>query len=45
MRSPFGVRNVKVYLDDFIVSDASGNTYFNVISPELINKMEIYKGF
>lgn len=44
LRSPFGVRNVKVYLDDFIVSDASGNTYFNVISPELIHRMEIYKG-
>jgi len=44
LRSPFGVRNVKVYLDDFILSDASGNTYFNVISPELISRMEIYKG-
>jgi len=44
LRSPFGVRNVKVYLDDFILSDASGNTYFNVISPELINRMEVYKG-
>ena len=44
LRSPFGVRNVKVYLDDFIFSDASGNIYFNVISPELIKRMEIYKG-
>ncbi|WP_223608008.1 TonB-dependent receptor [Chryseobacterium sp. OSA05B] len=44
LRSPFGVRNVKVYLDDFILSDASGNTYLNVISPELIDRMEIYKG-
>ncbi|MGI9650637.1 TonB-dependent receptor [Chryseobacterium sp. RLHN22] len=44
LRSPFGIRNVKVYLDDFILSDASGNTYFNVISPELIDRMEIYKG-
>lgn len=44
LRSPFGVRNVKVYLDDFILSDASGNTYFNVISPKLIDRMEIYKG-
>lgn len=44
LRSPFGVRNVKVYLDDFILSDASGNTYFNVLSPELINKIEIFKG-
>jgi iron complex outermembrane recepter protein len=44
LRSPFGVRNVKVYLDDFIFSDASGNTYFNVISPGLITRIEIYKG-
>jgi len=44
LRSPFGVRNVKVYLDDFILSEASGNTYFNVISPELITRMEIFKG-
>jgi len=44
LRSPFGFRNIKVYLDDFILSDASGNTYFNVISPELIDRMEIYKG-
>ena len=44
LRSPFGVRNVKVYLDDFILSDASGNTYFNQISPDLIHKIEIYKG-
>lgn len=44
LRSPFGVRNIKVYLDDFILSDASGNTYFNLISPELIDRMEIYKG-
>ncbi|SDQ69483.1 iron complex outermembrane recepter protein [Chryseobacterium soldanellicola] len=44
LRSPFGVRNVKVYLDDFILSDASGNIYFNLISPELIHKIEVYKG-
>ncbi|MDR2238750.1 MAG: TonB-dependent receptor [Chryseobacterium sp.] len=44
LRSPFGVRNMKVYLDDFILSDASGNTYFNVLAPGLINSMEIYKG-
>ena len=44
LRSPFGVRNIKVYLDDFILSDASGNTYFNIISPKLIERMEIYKG-
>ena len=44
LRSPFGVRNIKVYLDDFILSDASGNTYFNLISPQLIDKIEVFKG-
>lgn len=44
LRSPFGVRNVKVYFDDFILSDASGNTYFNVISPQLIDRIELFKG-
>ncbi|SHK54611.1 TonB-dependent receptor [Epilithonimonas mollis] len=44
LRSPFGVRNIKVYLDDFILSDASGNTYFNIISPQLIDQIELYKG-
>ena len=44
LRSPFGVRNVKIYLDDFILSDVSGNTYLNVIDPALIAKTEILKG-
>ncbi|WP_312766233.1 TonB-dependent receptor plug domain-containing protein [Epilithonimonas sp.] len=44
LRSPFGVRNVKVYFDDFILSDASGNTYFNVISPQLIDRIELFRG-
>lgn len=44
LRSPFGVRNIKVYLDDFILSDATGNTYLNIIDPELISRTEIYKG-
>ena len=29
LRSPFGVRNVKVYWNDIPVTDAGGNTYFN----------------
>ena len=44
LRSPFGVRNVKVYLDDFALSDASGNTYLNVLDPEIVGEIEIYKG-
>ena len=27
LRSPFGIRNVKIYLDDFPLTDAGGNTY------------------
>ena len=44
LRSPFGVRNVKIYLDDFILTDASGNTYLNILDPEVIGSIEVYKG-
>ena len=44
LRSPFGVRNVKIYLDDFLLTDASGNTYLNLLDPEIISKIEVYKG-
>jgi iron complex outermembrane receptor protein len=44
LRSPFGVRNIKVYLDDFILSDAGGNTYMNLLDVQMIGKAEIIKG-
>ena len=44
LRSPYGVRNVKVYLDEFILSDATGNTYLNTLDPALISRIELYKG-
>lgn len=44
LRSPFGVRNVKVYLNDLPFTDASGNTYLNVIDPAFLNRIEILKG-
>lgn len=44
LRSPFGVRNVKVYLDEFAFTDASGNTYLNMIDIANINRMEILRG-
>lgn len=44
LRSTFGVRNVKVYLNSLPLTDASGNTYFNAISPTLIEKLQIIKG-
>lgn len=44
LRSPWGVRNVKVYLDEFPLTDAGGNTYLNLIDPRSIYRMEILKG-
>lgn len=44
LRSPFGVRNIKIYLGDFPFSDAGGNTYLNALDVELINSLRILKG-
>ena len=44
LRSPFGVRNIKVYFDDLPLTDAGGNTYFNLIDISQIHSAEILKG-
>jgi len=44
IRSPFGIRNVKVYLDEFVLTDAGGNTYLNLIDPAAIDQVHILKG-
>lgn len=44
IRSPFGIRNVKVYLDEFPLSDAGGNTYLNLIDPASIDSIHVLKG-
>lgn len=44
IRSPFGVRNVKVYYDDFPLTDAGGNTYLNLIDQNTVKGIEILKG-
>lgn len=44
LRSPFGVRNVKVYWDGVPFTDANGNTYLNQIGFDLVGRMEILKG-
>lgn len=44
IRSPFGVRNVKIYWDDFILTDATGNSYLNSIEPDFINEIQVMKG-
>jgi len=44
LRSPFGVRNVKVYWNDIPVTDAGGNTYFNQFAWNNFSYIEIFKG-
>lgn len=44
LRSPFGVRNVKIYMDDFPLTDAGGNTYLNSLDASSIHSMEIWRG-
>ncbi|MDP4128699.1 MAG: TonB-dependent receptor, partial [Bacteroidota bacterium] len=44
LRSPFGVRNVKVYLDGIPFTDPGGNTYLTQLSPSNIASLEVIKG-
>lgn len=44
LRSPFGIRNVKIYLDEFPLTDAGGNTYLNILDAGAIRQVEILKG-
>jgi len=44
LRSPFGVRDVKIYYDDIPLTDAGGNTYLNAIDFNSIHNMEVLKG-
>jgi iron complex outermembrane receptor protein len=44
LRSPFGVRNVKVYWNGIPYTDANGNTYINQLGYSNIGQIEIIKG-
>lgn len=44
LRSPFGVRNVKVYWNNIPLTDPGGNTYLNQLSFHNVNSLEILKG-
>ncbi|MBL7873161.1 MAG: TonB-dependent receptor plug domain-containing protein [Cyclobacteriaceae bacterium] len=44
LRSPFGVRNVKVYWNNLPMTDPGGNTYLNQLDANSINQIEIIKG-
>ncbi|MGZ3938553.1 MAG: TonB-dependent receptor [Flavisolibacter sp.] len=44
LRSPFGVRNVKVYYNDIPITDPGGQTYLNEFGYYNFNSLEIIKG-
>lgn len=44
LRSPFGIRNVKLYLDEFPLTDAGGNSYLQLIDKGAVQRIELLKG-
>lgn len=44
LRSPFGVRNVKVYWNGLPLTDGGGNTYLNLFDFDAIGSAEVIKG-
>jgi iron complex outermembrane receptor protein len=44
LRSPFGVRNIKVYWNGIPLSDGGGNTYLNLVDMNQLTGSEIVKG-
>ena len=44
LRSPFGVRNIKVYWNDMPVTDPGGNTYFNQFAWNNFSDISVVKG-
>lgn len=44
LRSPFGVRNIKMYWNGLPLTDGGGNTYLNLVDFNAIGNAEILKG-
>lgn len=44
LRSPFGIRNIKVYMDEFLLTDGGGNTYINLLDPDGTKTIQVLKG-
>ncbi|MDQ2794216.1 MAG: TonB-dependent receptor plug domain-containing protein, partial [Bacteroidota bacterium] len=44
LRSPFGVRNVKVYYNGLPLTEAGGSTPLNLLDPAIIGRLEVLKG-
>jgi len=44
LRSPFGIRDVKIYFDEIPLTDAGGNSYLNAIDVNSVQGIEVLKG-
>lgn len=44
LRSPFGVRNLRFYYEQYPFTDPGGNTYLNLFAPAAFDQIEILKG-
>jgi iron complex outermembrane receptor protein len=44
LRSPFGIRDVKIYYDDIPLTDAGGNSYLNAVDVNSVQSIEVLKG-
>lgn len=44
LRSPFGIRDIKIYYDEIPLTDAGGNTYLNAIDMNSVQGVEVLKG-
>ncbi len=44
LRSPFNIRNVKMYWNNVPLTKSDGATLINLIDPEMVNNVEVIKG-
>ncbi|PBQ32405.1 TonB-dependent receptor [Sphingobacteriaceae bacterium] len=44
IRSPFGIRNTKLYIDEYPLTNAGGDAYLNLLDMHSISSVEILKG-
>lgn len=44
LRAPFGIRNVKIYWNDFPITEPTGSTFLNLLDPIQFREAEVLKG-
>mgnify|MGYP000235035309 FL=1 len=44
LRAPFGIRNIKIYWNDFPLTEPTGSTFLNLLDPIQFREAEVLKG-